>query len=325
VGVHIRTFTWDDTADVVALANASLLADGEAPHITASYLRQRYSVATAQLENSIVAVTEADEVVGANMTLFGKAQGKGLATLYIHPDWRTNNLGQRVVIAGDDRLLKHGARVCPPDQPLYLLRSVDARQHYQRDLLQTLDYSVERHFYGMALDLPDSIDIPPLAEGLSLRPFAPDDDAQARALHATYDSAFRDAWGQRQGTTFDSWKRTFMSADTDYSLWHTVWDDDADRLVAFTINLVDPAGIQQGKVRSLGVHPDYRQRGIAMTLLQHSFAQFITRDLVRAVLNVDGSADTNPLRLYQRAGMHQESHDLILRRILRGLAEDIDD
>ena len=320
MGMLLRQFDWDDVRKLVPLCNASLLADGESSYVDEAYFKLRYGVPAHFPEISVTAWQD-DEPVGANMTLYSKSSGKGLATLYLHPDARQGDMPRQLVEMSDTKLSTFAEVHTDAQKPIYLLRGIEAHLEELQSLLRDLNYEDVRHFYGMKRELPDEVNTPLLAEGLRVIPFNP--KTHAELLHNVYDSSFRDSWGMRDGVAFDSWQRTFMTDGTDYSLWFGVWD--GDRMIGFSICLVDPTGIEQGKVRALGVLSDYRNRGVGAFLLQYSFYKFIKLGLKRAALNVDAAGDTNPLNIYQRAGMHIDAHSIIMRRILRGSADDIND
>jgi ribosomal protein S18 acetylase RimI-like enzyme len=54
----------------------------------------------------------------------------------------------------------------------------------------------------------------------------------------------------------------------------------------------------------VGVRPAWRRRGIALALLQHSFAALYEAGKRKASLEVDAENPTGATRLYERAGMH---------------------
>ena len=320
MGVQVRQFKWDDVEKLVPMCNASLVADGESAYVDTDYFKMRYGVPAHFPENSYIAWQE-DEPIGANMTLYSRAVGKGLATLYLHPDERNGEMPRQLIEASDEHLRDFGNEHTEDAKPVYLLRGVEAHLKDLQDLLVDIGYEDVRHFYGMKMELPSTVDAPLLPAGLRVVPFNP--QIHAEAMHRVYDQSFRDSWGMRDGVAFEPWKRGFMTDEMDYSLWVGVWD--GEHMIGFSVCLVDPTGIEQGKVRALGVLSDYRGQGIGTFLLQYSFHKFIKHGLKRAALNVDVAADTNPLSIYKKAGMQVDTHSIIMRRILRGNAEDIND
>jgi ribosomal protein S18 acetylase RimI-like enzyme len=57
-------------------------------------------------------------------------------------------------------------------------------------------------------------------------------------------------------------------------------------------------------VKGLGVRRPWRRRGLGGALLAHTFAALAARGRLRVELGVDAEGETQPLRSYERAGMH---------------------
>ena len=63
-------------------------------------------------------------------------------------------------------------------------------------------------------------------------------------------------------------------------------------------------GKTRGYVSTLAVRPAWRKRGIALTLLQHTFAEFRRRGYAAVELDIDSQSLTGASRLCDRAGLH---------------------
>jgi len=57
-------------------------------------------------------------------------------------------------------------------------------------------------------------------------------------------------------------------------------------------------------VESIGVLREYRRRGLALALLQHTFSEVYKRGIRKLALGVDGSSLTGAVELYKKAGMY---------------------
>jgi len=62
--------------------------------------------------------------------------------------------------------------------------------------------------------------------------------------------------------------------------------------------------LKLGWVDNLAVLRPWRQKGLGMALLLHSFAEFHRRGIYTVGLGVDSQNLTGATRLYERAGMH---------------------
>jgi mycothiol synthase len=71
-----------------------------------------------------------------------------------------------------------------------------------------------------------------------------------------------------------------------------------------------------GYVGAIGVRRPWRGRGLAKTLLLHSFADFHRRGQTRATLNVDADSPIRATHLYDRVGMHVESCGVVYEKAL---------
>jgi ribosomal protein S18 acetylase RimI-like enzyme len=70
-------------------------------------------------------------------------------------------------------------------------------------------------------------------------------------------------------------------------------------------------------IESVGVVREYRRRGLALALLQHTFAVLYTMGLRKVALHVDGASLTGAVELYKKAGMYiayaHKAYELELR------------
>jgi ribosomal protein S18 acetylase RimI-like enzyme len=74
-----------------------------------------------------------------------------------------------------------------------------------------------------------------------------------------------------------------------------------------------------GHVNTLGVRRPWRQRGIGLALLRHSFGELYRRGRRGAGLGVDAENLTGALRLYENAGMYvQHAFDRFEKEIRPG-------
>ena len=76
-----------------------------------------------------------------------------------------------------------------------------------------------------------------------------------------------------------------------------------------------PAGI--GWIRTLGVRPPWRKRGLGEALLLHSFGEFYKRGTKTIGLGVDAQNPTGATRLYQKVGMVAVSEFVTYEKGLR--------
>lgn len=183
-----------------------------------------------------------------------------------------------------------------------------ARDSAGRTLLESRGFREVRRFYGMEIDLDESLPGPAWPEGIEVDKFRRED---ARAFFDALDEAFADEWGHRS-LPFEEWLRLRVdSPDADHSLWFLVRDGDEVAGVA----RCDDRG-EAGFIGALGVRRAWRRRGLGLALLRHAFAEFRRRGKRRAALGVDAENPTGATRLYERAGMHVAIEDVVFEKDL---------
>jgi mycothiol synthase len=174
------------------------------------------------------------------------------------------------------------------------------------ELMIACGYREVRRFYEMAIELERAPEVAGAVPIETLR------DEDARAFHDALEEAFQDHWGH-QPQEFESWwERRRSSPGFDPSLWFLVRED--GDVVAAIRNEANRNG--GGYVGALGVRRAHRGRGLARTLLLHSFGEFQRRGLSRVTLGVDAESPTGATRLYESVGMEVEMENVIYEKEL---------
>lgn len=174
-----------------------------------------------------------------------------------------------------------------------------------KKLFEDFDYHYVRSFYHMIIEMDRPVPEPEFPEGITLRTFHPEMDAEA--VYRADTDAFRDHFGFVEPPFeegFQRFKHFHLDVeDFDKSLWFLAMD--GDEIAGFNLCRQhasdDP---DMGWVGSLGVRRPWRKRGIGLALLQHSFNEFYRRGKRKVGLGVDAQNLTGALRLYENAGMH---------------------
>jgi ribosomal protein S18 acetylase RimI-like enzyme len=127
------------------------------------------------------------------------------------------------------------------------------------------------------------------------------DEAGRRLVHRLWLASFEDHHGF-EPLTFDEWSdRMARWLGTDHGQW---WVADLDGApVGHCIGDARLATLGGGYVRSLGVDPAARGRGIARYLLLVAFAEHARRGWTFTQLFVDAGNETGATELYRSAGM----------------------
>ena len=149
----------------------------------------------------------------------------------------------------------------------------------------------------MGIDLPAEIPEPEWPEGVSVRTYG-GEDAEAREIKDLLDLAYAEEF-HHHPDTFENWSR-FMFEDPmfDAKVWFLAVAD--GRIVGAALNW------DEGYIKDLVVHPDWRGRGLGKALVYQTFGEFKRRGLPRVTLKTDSNNPTDAWRLYERVGMNKE-------------------
>jgi len=174
-------------------------------------------------------------------------------------------------------------------------------------LFEDMGYRHIRSSYHMLINMDAPVPDPVWPEGITLRTFNPETDAEA-VYRAEIDS-FRDHFGYVEQPFEEGFKRfrhfVLDVQDFDPSLLFLAVDERSAEIAGLNIcqahSFDDP---DMGWVGTLGVRRQWRKRGIGLALLRHSFNEFYRRGKRKVGLGVDAQNLTGALRLYESAGMH---------------------
>ena len=149
----------------------------------------------------------------------------------------------------------------------------------------------------MGIDLPDEIPEPEWPDGVSVRAYG-GEEAEAREIKDLLDLAYAEEFHHKPAA-FEDWSR-FMFEDPmfDAGVWFLAVAD--GKIVGAALNW------DEGYIKDLVVHPDWRGRGLGKALVYQTFREFKRRGLPRVTLKTDSNNPTDAWRLYERVGMAKE-------------------
>jgi mycothiol synthase len=263
------------------------------------------------LETDTHAVLDSDGKMVGYATVWDSAPHVRLfAQVRVHPECTDQSIEAYLNRWAEDRALQaipkapEGARVAL-SQNVY---NVDTEA---QELLRRQEYQPVRHYFVMTIEMDELPPEPIVPEGITIRHFCR--ETELPALVHTCRDAFRDHWGYVEAPFEDDYEQWVTYADEDDSFDETLWfvatKDNAGGAGAEIVGCsvcydVSARGPDVGEVETLGVRRQWRRRGIALALLQHSFRELYRRGKTRVILGVDAQSLTGALRLYEKAGMH---------------------
>jgi ribosomal protein S18 acetylase RimI-like enzyme len=125
--------------------------------------------------------------------------------------------------------------------------------------------------------------------------------------------AFADHWGSTP-TEPARWAQMVRGHGSRPDLSFVALDAD-DRVVGHCLNARHPVdddllGRRDGWIDSLGTLPDFRGRGVASALVQHSLHAFAADGCTHASIEVDSENPTGAAQLYRRLGFELEQRSI---------------
>ncbi|WP_119066969.1 GNAT family N-acetyltransferase [Aggregatilinea lenta] len=316
--VKLRRFVWDDLPVLLEVINAASAFDGDDQADTLDGLRERFTRPYFEPErNCFVAVTDAGALVGYCTAELDPRFGTGWGTGAVLPGCRRQGIGTALLRAADARHLERADADMSPDLPLRVRRFARDAAASTVALLERAGYVVVRSSWFMHVELAGLPEPPALPDGITLRPFDRDRDAQA--VHAAEADLFGENWGY-QPVPFEVWRHMRLGAGFDPGLWLVAVENDA--VVGLCLGgpwgETDPG---RGWINALGVRTDRRRRGLGSALLRHGFAALRRRGFTAGGLEVDAENDSNAVALYERAGMSVRRRYLLFDKTLRETGE----
>jgi ribosomal protein S18 acetylase RimI-like enzyme len=306
-GLRYRTYRGEDDLPAIAeLLSASFAANGDTIHVDLEELRLETRHPTnVDLHEDMILGFVGDVLVARSMLTWADSTD-GTSRHYqswgdIHPDWRRRGIGRAMWRRNIERLTaiaaEHDFR-----GPRYLtvpwLRGGDAGG---AALAEQLGYARVRTYHHMTRPHLDDIWVPPLPEGLEVRPVAVAD------LPAIWDAlveSFRDHFGAWD-TSEASYRTWVEYPATDPSLMIVAFDGEE---VAGGVHAeIHPAeneaqGYLRGWTDPVYVRRPWRRRGLASALMGRALVRLRERGMTSAQLDVDTRNANQALALYERHG-----------------------
>jgi mycothiol synthase len=228
----------------------------------------------------------------------------------VHPDHTKNGVGSFLLSWAENRARMALDR-CPENARVAFRSGAD------QTILPAI-ITMEKH--GMvnirkSFHMQINMETPPpnsqWPEGIRLKTFDLQNDDLGDIYRADLE-AFQDHFGFVESPFEEGFKRFkhFMTNEETYApgLWFLAMTEDSthqEEIAGFCLNrkhsFEDPS---IGWVSSLGVLRPWRNRGIGLALLLHSFGEYYRRGYRKVGLGVDAENLTGALNLYKKAGMH---------------------
>lgn len=307
----------DDLPALVTVFNAMAEADGLLERRSEAQLAAWYGRATPHMDPAcdILLAEEAGRVVA-----FGRHQwvdtSDGLREHRVLVSAAPAGSGatEPLIEALEARAAEVAAGQEPTERPRVLTTFSGDRQQWRLDAFARRGYERVRWSFEMVRPTGSEIDVPPLPDGIELRPVEGRD--RLRRLWDADLEGFRDHWGGFDGSdeAFEEW---LADPDLDPALFLVAFD--GEEIAGAVLNTINASenealGLRRGWLDSVFVRRPWRRRGLAAALVARSVVLLRDRGMETAILGVDAENPTGALGVYERAGFTISTRDLALRR-----------
>ncbi|MEP7135201.1 MAG: GNAT family N-acetyltransferase [Chloroflexota bacterium] len=309
--LNLRPARWSDLNAVAKLTHDVAVMEGDASFVlTAEELANEWKGEGFSVERDVFVVeTRAGRVVGSEEFYSEQNHTKFKADGCVHPEFRGLGIGTSLLEKVGERARAEMERA-ETDVRVVSQSMINNKDDIAHTLLQAEGYSPIRYFWRMEIKLQESLPAVTFPAGIEVRPFLKEE--HAIAVWQANNEAFRDHWGSHDSTYEDWSHRIFGNPNFDPTLWMVAWD--GDQVAGFSQNRVR-MGI--GWIGTIGVRRAWRNTGLGLALLQHSFGEFYKRGMKTIGLGVDAQNPTGATRLYKKAGMVPASEFVTYEKELR--------
>jgi mycothiol synthase len=307
----LRTAHWADLNAVAKLTHDVAEMEGDSSFVlTAEELANEWKDEDFNVERDVFVVETRDgRVVGSEEFYSEQDHCTFKADGCVHPEFRGMGIGTSLLEKVDERAQAEMA-LAESDVRVRIQSMINNKDETAHALLRAEGYSPIRYYWRMETKLQQAPPVMIFPDDIEVRPFIKEE--HAIAVWQANNEAFRDHWGSHD-STYEDWAHAkFGNPNFDPILWMVAWD--GDQVAGFSQNRFRK-GI--GWIGTIGVRRPWRNKGLGLALLQHSFGEFYRRGMTTIGLGVDAENPTGATRLYKKAGMHAASEFVTYEKELR--------
>lgn len=206
----------------------------------------------------------------------------------------------------------------PEDAEVFIGFTINSKIEKKLNAMKARGYEEKRYFWRMGIDLDQDLTTPSFPEGISVethekRQNLPDIVQCDR-------ESFKDHWGYTESPfeeELEEWKH-WLTTEPYYDprYWFLACSEGEVVGLGLCMNGMTISE-DIGYIDSVCVKKEFRKRGIAAAMLQHSFIELKKAGRKKAYLHVDASSLTGATRLYESVGMSVNQSSTKLEKVIR--------
>lgn len=318
-GFTTRPATIDDVETITNLLNTCAIATTGQPDVTTSEMTSFYTTPGFDLATStrltfapdgkLIGYIDVDDTrpVPVKISTWGRT----------HPEYEGLTIGSTGLVWAEARARQTLSRL--PENLRVVMNCFTLSTIPQAaQLFQNNGMNLTRHFWRMGIELDKPQPEPVWPANITLTSYAEFEDL--RTIFRAEADAFKDHWGYIEEPEDEGLKRFRHWIENDEEFESRLWflAMDGNEIAGFSLcRRHSYDDVEMGWVNVLGVRRPWRNQGLGLALLHHSFRVFQERGKKRAGLGVDASNLTGATRLYEKAGMHMTRQTDLYQKVLR--------
>ena len=229
---------------------------------------------------------------------------------YVHPDWQQRGIGRRLLAWQEAHAAAHPA-TRDTDRPLATGTWMGEARQRKRRLFEHAGYEPVRYFFDMRRASLDEVEVPPMPDGLEIRPLGSDRASRKLLWDADIEAFKGDHWGGFDGSD-GAFEASLADKDVDTDLFVIAWD--GDEIAGGVTNVIyrsenEAFDRKRGWLETVFVRRPWRRRGLGAAIVARSLVRLREASMTEAMLGVDSDNPSGALGLYERAGfaIHRRS------------------
>jgi mycothiol synthase len=324
MNLTLREYKSEDAATVVAMLNA----ERETPRAVVDGAGNIRLIRYVPFSSSKAVVADTQgQIVGyayvadkENSFVFETGGG-------IHPAYMDTNVGSMLVQWAEAEAHQLSEQV-PAEVRCVLQVNIFESDKGAIQLFEEADFEKVRTWAHYQIYFNDAPPVPNLTEGMSIRPFDLNTEAEWNMVGPVMDAAFMDHWGayilppvervepeiandkSNEETPFD-----FSYSNAPGYCFIAFIGDEVAGGVLCNIKLVEFQNI--GRVGSVFTSPKFRRQGVGRNLMLTAFRAFYQSGVQRVILDTDAESFTDSSKFYTSLGMNVYRREFLYEKEVR--------